>query len=437
MRTRKVIMPIVLGLTLSGCHCCCPEPPQPTNSFSELAILVENSPCDVLPESGPIVGELAHSRGYPHWSKRYNTLVWDSTSALHSPDSSVVWALTGGPTYENEVHDCQRLVMGVSPSLTFGPLVGVFPLDPAMTLEDADFSTPQEVATVVNWGGFDQEVIEYDALGIRDGWNCLWLRSDNGWRATVTRRDDVPCAVQDAPSGSYNLDVLRVYHPELRNTARWGWSEARSSHLIGVKCGSAWCWVGPQAHWNDTTQHLAQDEPSPSEGDEQHLAVPGAGGIVPGPFARVVPSDELRSLARQQEQVPKDTPVDLIGPPFRTAAGLHVAQITIPAPTPKPYDEIWGPTSPLEVWLALRDTLVTDDQSGVTATDTIVGVTFTDTNGGGERTTVGTRIPGMAHAAVGAVRWRWHDTSSTESIWSACGEEGTDCCDTGRKSGGS
>lgn len=398
-----------------------PLPGVAAPSPEALAALVKLSPCDILPDTGEIVGQLAHDRGYPRWTGE--AIVFDSATPQRTPDPFVVRALTGGTTYENEVHDCQRLVLIAGVDSSFGPLIGLLPLDQAMELADADFTGGRAVGTVYNWGDTAGNAQPYDPLTIGHRWNCLWLRPDSqlSWRAALTADAPEACYERSPPAAAaYTLDVQRALHPDaIPKTARWGWHAVENVHIMGVKCGSAWCWVGPKDLWAADTIHLVGDAHTTIPGyfDEQHLAVPGGGWIKPGPIGLLTPSQQLYYLAAAQRALPS---VDLFG--LATSVGLRFAKIELPGvqgPPPIPYDSIWGIRQtpvprPMPVTVTLRN-----QQS-----------TFRDATGGVGRSVTVNPLAGGAHAAVGAVRWRWHDTVNTESIWSACGVKGTDCCDT-------
>lgn len=404
-------------------------PPIPFPPPAQLRVLVEQSPCDILPDSGTI-GTQAHARGYPRWNGE--EIVTDSTAPAQTPDPAVVRALTEGYSFENEVHDCQRLVVSENRQLRFGPLIGLLPLDGAMELSDSGLARGQALATVYNWGGLQDEPEAYGSLSIEDGWNCLWLRNtSSGWRASVTAQPSGSSRAcfdlaPPASDSAYTLDVLRVFHGDsIPKTARWDWDETMSTHLMGIKCGSAWCLIGPPDSWPTDSVQLTGVSASTAPGyiDEQHLPVSdGDGGMKPGPIGRVTPTADFHQLASQQH----GSDLDVLGPRF--SGGLMVAHIDIPAlppgtATPAPYDSVWG-TRQRPVTLRLRTSI--NIAGSTVKNDTS---TFFE-NGNETRRVSPVRLSGTAHAAVGAVRWRWHDTANTVSIWSACGEKGLDCCDT-------
>ena len=93
-----------------------------------------------------------------------------------TPPDEVVEDATGGPTYENEVHDCQRLVVDADPGPSFerafGPLVAIYPIDGAM---DRDTGPVQVTAfaNIYNWGTGSGDTLSYAPLGISPGWNLF------------------------------------------------------------------------------------------------------------------------------------------------------------------------------------------------------------------------------------------------------------------------
>lgn len=384
--------------------------------------LVEGSSCDILPEvdSLDIVGTLAHRRGYPRLAG--DSLEYNVAIPYETPDSLVIRWFTQGETFENEVHDCQRLVFINGNDSTFGPLVGLLPLDGAMNLPDVGFDTGGVViATVYNWGDVNGNAAPYDTLGIGDGWNCLWIRRSAGqWKAAMTADDSVPCFQRPSPAPAlYDLDVRRAVHADAPpKTARWGWNASADVHTIGVKCGEEWCWVGPPGLFANDVEQLEGPPYATIPGyfDEQHLAVWNStkGELVPGPFARVGPTPGYYDVAHTQ------VASDQAAPFF--ANGNAVAKIEIPGldgATPEPYATQWG-SSARPVILHLQQTAATAQ----------VVSTFRSENGDLLVSAHPRVIRGGLHSAVGTIRWRWHDTKGTETIWNACGVKLTDCCDT-------
>lgn len=390
--------------------------PTPTN-------LVRLSPCDVLPEFNvpATVGTIAHPNGYPR--RAGEAIIYNVGHPEPTPDPVVVEGVTQGSSYENEVHDCQRLVRIAGADSSFGPLVGILPLDSAMALEDTAFDDGVPVATVYNWGDFHGNALPYSPLSVGPGWNCLWLRrnSATSWSAAITPDAPDACFARTAPaSGDYTLDVLRALHTDtIPRTARWGWDALTMVHHIGVKCGSAWCWVAPSFGLDWVELSGPPHTTIPGYFDEQHLAVPeGTDSITPGPYARVTPTDLFFAASLEQHRQPR---IEIMRTFFQT--DQPVAEIEIPGlsgATPAPYATRWGGTArPVTMTMGVNPVGNPIPRSSFIRPDGSIG-----------RTVNPRVINGVLHAAVGAVRWRWHDTVGTESIWSACGVNGTDCCDT-------
>lgn len=407
-----------------------PPAPDPRLNRRQLNDLVRESPCDILPEYGSRVGSLAHGQGYPRWNPADMEIQYDSGNAevANTPDPSVVHALTGGTTFENEVHDCQRLVLMEGGSAVFGPLVGIFPIDVSMHMPDAVFSiAPIPAATVYNWGDFDGQPERYARLGIEHEWNCLWLYNagHDRWRAAITSDVAGPCLHHTQPT-TFPLDVLRLQHRSgTPRTARLGWDERSGVQLLGVKCGRAWCWVGPGGLWQDDARLLTGDAHTTVPGwfDEQHLDIPGTAGtdpVVPGPYAVVAPTQQFHDAAARQHGSVDDEMTRF----FRERP--VIAQIDLPGfrgTIPPTYATKWGSR---ELPVRLR---IAVPQSGSDPWPNAMS-TFLRPDGRVGRSVAPIRVNGTAHAALGAVRWRWHDTDSTVSVWSPCGVGGKDCCDT-------
>ncbi len=139
---------------------------------------------------------------------------------------------------------------------------------------------------------------DYPALGIKGGFNCLFLKrsfDSNGiatWHAlmvavgsaeptcgskfdsnpSVTTTTRLQVRVRPNPAGLSSTDVPAV--------ARWDWDRERREHYIGIKCGRQWCEVGRDGFV--ASQFYAVSSPSPLfqrtrmiKGwyDEQRLAV--------------------------------------------------------------------------------------------------------------------------------------------------------------------
>lgn len=205
-------------------------------------------------------------------------------------------------------------------SAVFGPKVTIFA---SANLEGFRFEQQYEshgdrgvLAAVIfvdtsltaNLSGFP----EYSALGLEAGANCLWIsyRSAQAprWRARVSRaRADWSCA-EFGISGTW-LGVDRdTYGPavtflDVPAVGRFEW-DANERPLLGVKCLTGWCAVGPADATGGpgfTPRRFADAIPElnalgvsatiPGWHDEQRLAQYVNGVAVPGgPRATLIPA---------------------------------------------------------------------------------------------------------------------------------------------------
>lgn len=344
------------------------------------------------------------------------------------PQPGVAEALTGGASFENEVHDCQRLVVGQR----FGPLVGVFPIDRAMNLTLASFRNTRgvAVATVFNWSDPRDPRSRYIPLGIRNNWQCLWLRNttgrSDGWEGGITVTS-VPCTSPGADPPTYwTFDVVFTPPPaadapyRFPASARWGWDFTARAHYIGIRCADGWCSVGQQG-LRPARSALAATigVPFPTGWyDEQHLAVEGPEGLVPGPWGIIQPSDRLVESAQAIET--SDA----------TAAQLAAQQ----------YDALFLAQSFRAASIAIEGENATDvgpyaskfnlafvDGVGSSNVDLHVGSApraWYDNGVSRLPTLKVDYLPSTMHAARGSVRWRWRDTD--ETAWVSCR---SGCCD--------
>lgn len=380
-------------LALAGCGPAPPAEQVGTTSVQRLQELMQSNPCDEVPD----------------------------------PPGIVARALTGGPTYENEIHDCQRLVIERGRQDLFGPLVGIFPLDSAMAAPPERFLDGAIAASIYNWGSLGAEPPGYAALTIAAGWQCLWLRWDRReWHAAVTPVTQVPCdSVGPHPQPNYeHLQVYEFRHeldtrpnppPNLYpRTARWGWDSLNRRHYMGIKCGSAWCSIGQQGAFQPRESDPLRgpkERSIPGWYDEQHLAVhdstnPASPFLRPGPWGVIYPSQGLENTR-----------------PDQFAAGLVAAHIFVTEEPRHPGGlayyrnrlslETSGNAGEAQVFLQVRGS--------------VAGAQFVQPASGVRVPTKGfRRLPSVVHAAQGAARWRWHENPG-ETGWIWC----SGCCDSG------
>ena len=76
----------------------------------------------------------------------------DTGSIAALADSTLAALLTGVGHVENEIYDCQRLVMSVGAVGEFGPLVALFPMDATLGLARSAFASPRPTVTIYSGG---------------------------------------------------------------------------------------------------------------------------------------------------------------------------------------------------------------------------------------------------------------------------------------------
>lgn len=238
---------------------------------------------------------------------------------------SVPGPITGIP----EFHDCQRVITVDGGGVNYGPRIGLFasqglgqfqvtplqyqsPGSGAMgtsTLVPGPQGVTQAVVTtqqgagppafveVVAWG-------DYKPLGINYGISCLYIVPDPT-RPTGLAGKMVHVALESQCANGANqvegtvTKMLWVYPMQLTGyrpedippVARWDWDVRNRKQAIGVRCGDTWCNIGlehlqvPPAHAPMPPTNPKQDRVFGVKGwyDEQNMAVPGGGGLVPAP----------------------------------------------------------------------------------------------------------------------------------------------------------
>ncbi|MBW3554892.1 MAG: hypothetical protein KY466_15380 [Gemmatimonadetes bacterium] len=180
-------------------------------------------------------------------------------------------------------------------------------------------------------------------------------------------------------------------------TARWGWDSGRGVHYIGIKCGAAWCALGPDGFRpRETTLGGGGVHEVPGWYDDQHLAIPdGNGGLVPGPWGKIEPARNLgalrvESFAAQPQIVA-----------FVTLTGTREELAH--------YESTWN------LRRGRNRLLLSNRPEGWFMT--------VEQDGGQPARFVVSRVTGAMHAVHGAVRWRWD--SEDESTWIGCDDA---CC---------
>ena len=171
-----------------------------------------------------------------------------------------------------EFHDCQRFVVqdhydslyAIFASFRLDSVPQKFSLDSGLAVSQ---NRPEIVpaATIYSHGG------TYDALGIKPGFNCLFLFRDPLTAVLSAKMvpsggsTDPNCGDQtykplstgtlltvNSSTGS-SLDA-KDYPP----VARWDWDATNHQHYIGIACGQAWCEVGKAGFQSSVAYNLPQ-----------------------------------------------------------------------------------------------------------------------------------------------------------------------------------
>ena len=339
----------------------------------------------------------------------------DAGSIAALADSTLAALLTGVGHVENEVYDCQRLVMSVGAAGEFGPLVALFPMDATLGLARTEFTSPRPAVTIYSWGaaasaGQGDYVGGYPDLEIDPGAHCLWLRNppgtNEGWGGAITA--GAPCGGNQSPppdAAFRNPVIERVYEgtepADYPKTARWEWDLDTDKQFIGVKCGDAWCGVLAAGAGAPRTRPLVGGrdlarEKVPGWSDAQHLAVfDSVGGLArPGPWASLVSYSDIQAESPPWAEGLMGARIRVLGAPRDPGHGLFVERLYLQPEEgfargdlilrfPGFYDEAWYQQGPMRRRQAEQMQYA----------------------------------PTPPHQ-VGAVRWRWQEEG--ETIWIFC-----------------
>lgn len=307
---------------------------------------------------------------------------WIAVSAANMPVSTV--------------HDCQRLVIDGQ----FGPLVAL--LIATARVERLSFGSGTVVADIINYDD------PYRPLNIPPTISCLWLAesaaAQSGLIAAVRRPDTGDCASADfAGPPADNLLLLVRKHQyggsEYPSTGRWMWDPDAGQHFIGLRCGQAWCEIGPLG-FTTTTSFTTRDS-IPGWYDEQHLAYPGEGGLIPSRvLGRIEPGPDLPDFDR-------DFPDDA------TLEG-HVATITL-AGMDMPVREAYWEKLALNPRVDVHPIRMRHAKE-FSWLPPFSKFAFRAKAPGGAWTRL--ERSDHTHAGAGAVRWAWSDED--EGAWAPC-----------------
>lgn len=184
----------------------------------------------------------------------HDTIFWgDSSHVVHTlAQIPLSGEITGIP----EFHDCQRFINKRGGYDSLFAIYAAFHLESLPCgLSRCGVGTATAVgipaATILSYGGY------YPWLGIRNGFNCLYLWNPPDWKAAMIPQSDNPdCryrrTVEPLPPEAVPLTVQAiapVAAPPFRDreyppVARWDWDQTSRQQFIGIRCGMAWCEVG-------------------------------------------------------------------------------------------------------------------------------------------------------------------------------------------------
>ena len=195
---------------------------------------------------------MTQSEGRPECP--HDTVVWrDSNGVDHTFDQI---PLSGEISGIPEFHDCQRFINKKGGYESLYAIYAAFHLESLPCgLSRCGVGTATAVgipaATILSYGG------NYPSLGIRNGFNCLYLWNPPDWKAALIPQAANPdCrykrTVEPLPPEAVPLTVRVISNaafPPFRDAeyppvARWDWDPASSQQFIGIRCGIAWCEIG-------------------------------------------------------------------------------------------------------------------------------------------------------------------------------------------------
>lgn len=328
-----------------------------------------------------------------------------SAECARLPQSDAAQKLLGIGTRSSNAaitgyHDCQPLSKvsgpgGAASDWSYGPVTKLWAVHGLGALEEEQFVSAPAPGLPVAVITTEPSREGYPELGILREEHCLYLdRSDERWTAVVTG-----CAAAgQTPEGP--RERLRVVQARTVGNSpedyppvvRWGWDHRRNLPYMGVRCGSAWCDIGPEGF---EPSREACNGRAKGFCDEQILAVERNGILVPAPGVRAVlqpvPGIEQRSVGDFESWIEVAT-VRIMGgghPAYVDKFNYHPGQNTV-------HIRHTG-RNPATGWQAM---IVSPS-----ARDTAYRQVVLDQHDGA------VRLPGAA-------RWAWSETD--ESSWVPC-----------------
>lgn len=184
----------------------------------------------------------------------------DTSDALHVGTLFFPTGLSvpGPQTDVPEFNDCQRILIRSADTLSYGPLMAVFASYQLQSLKlpkgaSADDNVRIFAAVeVLNYS----RAFQYPTLGIGPYFNCLYIYGVGAQLHAKMRHvgaEEERCAdtfqPSDVPGQELSVTATNAGYfntpADFPAVARWDWDDEHGLQYIGVRCGEAWCEVGP------------------------------------------------------------------------------------------------------------------------------------------------------------------------------------------------
>lgn len=357
-------------------------------------------------------------------------------------------ALVGPTINVPEFHDCQRFIVYSDTGAVYDSLYAIFAargldtLDTTLSLLDTAGSGKVALAAAEVYA----EGV-YPPLGIRAMFSCLYLfRVDGVWNARMVPQGraerDCSLPVDATTLAGPTLLVRRYPSPKFADSdfpavARWDWDSLHHWQTIGLKCGRAWCEVGPTGFETTRppvlfvgagTQKLRRTRMIKGWYDQQFLADTGADGTVKPsriwgtiwPDSGLDDADTVRAFRRgswvRVAQVALEDRSGVVGTanPYKTRMNLDLTNAT-------------GPFNTISLCRGTRAQCHPDLTTLCDGDGQWWGRVDDATNDGSPARylcTVRRAHDALAYHVPGSARWRWLATD--ETTWKRCD---AGCCE--------
>jgi hypothetical protein len=191
---------------------------------------------------------------------------------------------------------------------TYGPVAHIIPSPAIQNASITQFNTPKGkfiAVILVDKPSTPADIgAPYTNLKLSEGFNCVYLKHDggadplDGWKAFVAPITGVtsnPCPGNHPADDPSALKVKATRHPGFLNNEQYApvarfhegfHGSVPNMPLFGLKCGIAWCVVGPQDAAPRPSDHVGIWPTSRTWevygwNDEQHLAVGSGSTLTP------------------------------------------------------------------------------------------------------------------------------------------------------------